>query len=252
MTNARDAVKIRFFTTNGLEIPAVTAADMREIDRLAVEETGPNLFQMMENAGRNLALLAIELLGHEWQRAGFLILAGGGGNGGGGICAARHLANRDLNVRLCLSEPGHMSEVAQWQRRIFQFAGGSEITPAELPGQQPHIILDALIGYGLKSTPSTQVTQMIEWANNKGVPILSLDIPSGLDATTGGSPGAAIRPRWTVTLALPKTGLLPGVTGTLYLADIGIPRKTYERMKLDYHSPFEDHYCVRLEAAVHR
>jgi NAD(P)H-hydrate epimerase len=87
---------------------------------------------MMENAGRNLALLAIELLGQKWQSAAFLVMAGGGGNGGGGICAARHLANRDLKVRLCLSEPGHMSEVAQWQRKVFQFAGVQKLLPQSL------------------------------------------------------------------------------------------------------------------------
>lgn len=247
MTNRRDTGKIRFFTRNGAEIPAVTADDMREIDRLAVGETGPNLLQMMENAGRNLALLAIELLGHGWRTARYLILAGGGGNGGGGICAARHLANRDLDVRLCLSEPGHMSETAQWQQRIFQFAGGSEIAVEELSGQQPHIILDALIGYGLQSSPNPQVTQIIEWANNSEAPILALDIPSGVDATTGDSPGAAIHPRWTMTLALPKTGLQPGITGDLYLADIGIPKETYRRLKLDYQAPFKNRYWIRLE-----
>ena len=79
---------IRFVTERGIVVPAVDSAQMREVDRIAVEETGPNLFQMMENAGRNLALLAIQLLGEGWERAKVLVLAGSGGNGGGGICAA--------------------------------------------------------------------------------------------------------------------------------------------------------------------
>jgi NAD(P)H-hydrate epimerase len=77
--------KPRFFTHAGIEVPAVTADQMREVDRIAMEETGPNLFQMMENAGRNLALLAIEVLGRGWEKARIITLAGGGGNGGGGI-----------------------------------------------------------------------------------------------------------------------------------------------------------------------
>ncbi len=247
MNALQKLANLRFVAPNGADVPAVTADQMRDVDRIAMQETGPNLYQMMENAGRNLALLALELLGRQWQRASFLVLAGGGGNGGGGICAGRHLANRNLNVRLCLSEPNRMSEVAQWQRKIFQFAGGIEVTATELSNQKPDIILDALIGYGLKSSPDLQVTQMIEWANNSGAPILALDIPSGLDATTGNSPGASIRPRWTMTLALPKTGLLPNLTGKLYLADIGIPGETYRRLKLDYQSPFEDRYRVLLE-----
>jgi NAD(P)H-hydrate epimerase len=58
---------LKFFTDSGLEVPAVTTAQMIEVDRIAVEETGPNLFQMIENAGRNLALQAIACLGEQWQ-----------------------------------------------------------------------------------------------------------------------------------------------------------------------------------------
>ncbi len=86
-----------WITDTGVKVPAVTEAQMREIDHIAVEETGPNLFQMMENAGRNLALAAIGMLGDAWQDARVLVMAGSGGNGGGGICAARHLANRDVD-----------------------------------------------------------------------------------------------------------------------------------------------------------
>jgi NAD(P)H-hydrate epimerase len=239
--------KIRYLTDTGIEVPAVTADEVREIDRIATEETGPNLFQMMENAGRSLALFAIELLGRGWKKADILVFAGGGGNGGGGICAARHLANRNVNARLCLSNPDHMSDVAQWQRKIFVSAGGTEVSLAEVSRQQPHMILDALIGYGLRSAPSAQVTQMIEWANDRGSSILALDIPSGLDATTGDSRGATIRPRWTMTLALPKTGLLPGKTGDLYLADVGIPKVTYQRMRLHYETPFESRFYIPLK-----
>src|SRR5215813_3306532 len=101
----------RFVTPNAVEVPAVDAAQMREVDRIAIEETGPNLFQMMENAGRNLARLAMDLLGDRWQQAKVLVLAGSGGNGGGGICAARHLANRNVSVTLCLADPSKMQGV---------------------------------------------------------------------------------------------------------------------------------------------
>ena len=72
---------IRFFTETGIEVPAVTADQMREIDRIAMEETAPNLYQMMENAGRNLAELTMELLGNRWNQAKILVLTGTGGNG---------------------------------------------------------------------------------------------------------------------------------------------------------------------------
>ena len=101
----------RFVTDTGISVPAITTDQMREVDRIAVEETGPNLFQMMENAGRNLALQSIEAFGDGWRDAGIVVLAGTGGNGGGGICAARHLANRGGRVTLVLSNPAPLSEL---------------------------------------------------------------------------------------------------------------------------------------------
>ena len=82
-------MSIKFITDKGIEFPSVTTEQMIEVDRQAMEETGPNLFQMMENAVRNLALQAIDCLGEDWQEANIVVLAGSGGNGGGGICAAR-------------------------------------------------------------------------------------------------------------------------------------------------------------------
>ena len=70
-----------FVTDAGVEVPAVTTAQMREIDRVAIEEVGPNLYQMMENAGRNLALTVTEQLGDDWSSVPIVVLAGTGGNG---------------------------------------------------------------------------------------------------------------------------------------------------------------------------
>lgn len=237
----------RFVTETGIAVPAVTADQMREVDRIAVEETGPNLHQMMENAGRHLALLAIELLGPNWTVARVVVLAGSGGNGGGGICAARHLANRDLRVRLCLAAPARLTEVCAFQRKIFQSTGATEIDALALTAERADLILDALIGYGLKASPQGAAAELIRWANAARTPILSLDVPSGVDATTGQALGEFIRPRWTMTLALPKTGLLPERTGELFLADIGIPEGIYRRMGLAYTVPFGVRSWVRVD-----
>jgi NAD(P)H-hydrate epimerase len=240
------AIAKRFFTDTEIEVPAVTAEQMREVDRIAMEETGPNLFQMMENAGRNLALLALEVLGQGWDKAGIMVLAGGGGNGGGGICAARHLANRGMRVKLCLAEPDRLGEVPSFQRKVFQSTSGTEVEAAHVREEPADLILDALIGYGLKSAPRGSVAELIHWANETKAPILALDLPSGVNATTGETPGACIKPQWTMTLALPKTGLLPEHTGDLFLADIGIPAGTYRRMGLRYVAPFGHRFRVPL------
>jgi NAD(P)H-hydrate epimerase len=237
---------IRFVTEQGVDVPAVNSAQMREVDRIAMEDTGPNLYQMMENAGRNLALLAIELLGERWQQAKVLVLAGSGGNGGGGICAARHLANRNVRVAVCLGEPATLQGVPAFQRKILQSTSAKEIPLDQITAQQPDLVLDALIGYGLNAAPRGHVAELIAWTTLGRAPVLALDVPSGVEATSGQTLGVFVNPRWTLTLALPKTGLLPPLTGELYLGDIGIPDQVYRRIGLKYVDPFGQHSWVRL------
>ena len=238
----------RFFTESGVEVPALTTEQMREVDRIAIEDTGPNLYQMMENAGRSLATLAILLLGTDWEKASVIVLAGTGGNGGGGICAARHLANRNVKVNLCLANSEGLREVPAFQRKIFQFTSGEEVDIPDLQYQHVDLVLDALIGYGLQSAPRGSVQKLIQWVRESGAPILSLDIPSGLDSTTGETDGDYIQATWTVTLALPKTGLLSDKIGKLYLADIGIPEETFRKVNIDYSSPFDSDFIVELKS----
>jgi len=101
----------RFVTDNGMAVPAVSAETTREADRIAIGEQAPNLFQMMENAGRSMALTAIDHLGPGWRDVLIAVLAGRGGNGGGGICAARHLANHGGDLMVVLAEPDRLSPV---------------------------------------------------------------------------------------------------------------------------------------------
>lgn len=239
-------MKVDFITEDGVAVPAVTAAQMCEIDRIALEETGPNLFQMMENAGHNLALQTIDLLGAGWRGARVVVLAGGGGNGGGGICAARHLANRDVDVTLVLSDPDRLRDEPSYQRKIFASTRGREAASTAALTGRPDVILDALIGYGLTDAPRGRPGELIAWANASGASILALDVPSGMNATTGDCPGECIRAHATLTLALPKTGLANGAAGDLWLADIGIPRATYERAGVNYVDPFGGRYRIRL------
>ena len=101
----------------------------------------------------------------------------------------------------------------------------------------------------MRAAPRDNALELINWANNTGVPILSLDTPSGVDSTTGETPGEYIHARWTMTLALPKTGLLPEKTGELILADIGIPPGAYswQTLQLKYSPPFGDRFRIPLQ-----
>lgn len=251
MKDRRDPT-LSFHTEDSLHVPAVSADQMRELDRIAVEETGPNLYQMMENAGRTLAEFSLQRLGASWREARILVLAGDGGNGGGGICAARHLANRGAHVQLCIAEPHHLAQVSAFQRQLFKNAGGIELDARDVDKQlRPNLVLDALIGYGLRSAPARTVAKLIEWTATTTGSVISLDVPSGLDATSGEAPGNVVKPSATITLALPKTGLRPQITGDLFLADIGIPLWVYQRVVPEYASPFGNRFLIRLLASAH-
>lgn len=237
---------MKFKTEHGIEVPAVTKDQMIEVDRIAVEETGPNLFQMMENAGRNLAELTIQTLGKKWKSQKIVVLAGTGGNGGGGICAARHLANRGADVTVCITDNKKLKDVPAYQLHILKSTNAKIITIEELQNENPDLIIDAIIGYSLSGKPTGISAEMINWASEKLGIRISLDIPSGVDSTTGEVMGNFINPDLTMTLALPKTGLLPEISGDLYLADIGIPSKVYEKLNLNYKSPFDNKYFLKL------
>ena len=139
-----------FVTDDGMVVPAVSAETMREVDRFAIGEQAPNLFQMMENVGRSLALTAIDHLGPGWRDVPIAVLAGRGGNGGGGICAARHLANHGGDLMVVLAEPDRLSPVTQQQLRVYQRTSGRSGPSVPF---RPGLILDALIGYSLQGAP---------------------------------------------------------------------------------------------------
>jgi len=240
-------LKKYFKSENGIVIPAITTQQMIEVDRIAIEETGPNLFQMMENAGRSLADRAIDMLGNNWQKSKIIVLAGTGGNGGGGICAARHLANRKLNVALCITDVSKLGEIPAYQRGIYSSTSGKEIAHDNLNLEKPDLIIDSIIGYGLNSAPRGTTLNMINWANNQNAGILSLDVPSGINSTSGKSYDKYIKANSTLSLALPKTGLLPELTGELFLADLGIPDKVYKILGIDYSEPFENKFLIKLK-----
>jgi NAD(P)H-hydrate epimerase len=158
---------------------------MREVDRVAIEELGPNLYQMMENAGRNLAVTVLETMGAAWSQTPIAVLSGTGGNGGGGICAARHLANRGADVTVVVSDSAGLTPVPSEQLAIYRGTAGRVVEPSALDTLQPGIIVDAVIGYSLRGAPRGVARRMIDWIGTKSVPVISLDVPSGIDVPLG-------------------------------------------------------------------
>jgi NAD(P)H-hydrate epimerase len=219
---------------------------MREVDRVAVEVFGLGILQMMENAGRNLALNALDMLGR--ARGWVAVLAGAGGNGGGGLCCARHLHNHGVEVRVVLSKAAdELRGAARGQLDILRAAGLEPVAAqhAVEAVAQADLTVDALVGYSLSGAPRGRVSELIEVCNHHSARTLSLDVPSGLDATSGRAPGLVVRPERTLTLALPKTGLLHA-PGALYLGDIGIPPAVYVSLGLSFAPFFGDRYWLEL------
>lgn len=244
-----------------MNLPALSTEQMREVDRLMVEQFGIQLLQMMENAGRNLAQLAGRLLASDEEEDALLdrpivVLAGRGNNGGGGLVAARHLLNWGAWVQIVLTHPPEelpngmmkrqLSILQKMHAPLAWAEEGWELPPADL-------VIDALIGYGLSGKPRGRAADLIHLANSSVAPILSLDAPSGLDTTSGTLYDPHISAAATMTLALPKRGLLQqsggGALGRLFLADIGVPGALYESLGLDVPYLFATETVVPLEVA---
>jgi NAD(P)H-hydrate epimerase len=238
-----DGVAVGVPVAASADLAWLTAAQMREVDRLTVEDLGLTLVQMMENAGRALA----DLIVRRFDPRTALILAGPGANGGGGIAAARHLANRGVRARIVLAAGvPRMGRVPRIQLGIAQRLG---IPVSVRPDPGADVLVDALLGYALDGDPRGRAAELIRWANGSGIPVVALDLPSGLDATTGRVGDPCIRATATLTLAMPKAGLrhAPEVVGELYLADISIPPSVYGRVGAELSAtPFREASLVRI------
>lgn len=228
------------------DVAVVDRDQMMEVDRVMINDLGISLLQMMENAGRNLADLAIG----RFSPARVLVFAGPGGNGGGGLVAARHLSNRGVEVAVALTR-ADLNEVPLHQMSALT-AMGVEVVGVEMAGVEPvlldrDLIVDAMIGYSLSGPPRGSTSELIEAANAAAKPILSLDVPSGVDVSGGQAFDPHIVATATMTLAAPKVGLIdhPAV-GEHYLADISVPPEVYGQMGLEMRNPFARSTIVRL------
>lgn len=234
-------------------IPSVTADEMREVDRLATQDATLDLLQMMENAGRALATIVRDYSppdgegdagGGPTGGSAILIMAGKGNNGGGALAAARHLRNWGYDPQVVLSAPPNsLGDAAAHQHHTLHKDGlrslwaGSREFDEQFPQllHEAAIVIDGLIGYNLDAALRGDTAVMVEAILDRAPPVVvSLDVPTGIDATSGEIRSAGVVATSTLTLALPKTGLLQGdataAVGDLLLADIGIPNYIFERI----------------------
>ncbi|MGI9602836.1 MAG: NAD(P)H-hydrate epimerase [Acidimicrobiales bacterium] len=193
----------------------IDADAMREIDRIMVDDLDIRLEQMMENAGRSLA----DLVRDQSAPGTVLVLAGSGGNGGGGLVAARHLANAGVDVTVHVTG-SQLSPVTTHQLAIVRAMG---LVVADTADQRVDLIVDAMVGYSLQGPLRTRVAGMGRMLASTDATVVSLDIPSGIDATTGQRDDDAVSADATMTLCAPKRGLRAAGVGELFVADISVP-----------------------------
>ncbi|MBX6328420.1 MAG: NAD(P)H-hydrate dehydratase [Pseudolabrys sp.] len=206
----------------------LSTAEMAEADRLTIAAGTPGL-ELMEKAGRAVAdaVLRLGLAGR------VAVVAGPGNNGGDGFVAARHLIASGREVRLLfLGEVARLKGDAARARERFQ-GRVEEARPAALAGCD--VVVDALFGAGLDRDVCGPARAMIEAVNARGVPVVAVDLPSGVNGTTGAVMGAAVKATRTVTFFRRKIGhlLMPGRSycGAVEVADIGIPARVLEAIR---------------------
>ena len=213
---------------------------MREIDRAMIEDLGITLLQMMEHAGRGLADV---VAGSAPTRV--LVMAGTGGNGGGGLAAARHLANVGVEVVIHLVGSPRPGTAAAHQLDITRSMG---IAETDEPGARADVVVDAMVGYSLRGPLRDRVRRAAVTCESRRV--VSLDVPTGVDATTGHADPAAISADLTVTLCAPKLGLRDCAhVGVLLVTDISVPPELVERVAGGPAPPFARGRTLRVVPA---
>jgi NAD(P)H-hydrate epimerase len=220
------------------DIPAISGDAMATIDRIMMDEVGVDTRQLMELAGYGVADMARRHCGVDLSsRPRILALAGTGGNGGDALVAARLLHAWGARPVVVLSKPrSGLAGITAHQLAILDRLGIEVHDPPADILPDAGLILDGLLGFSLRGDPRGETGRMIERANAHPAPVLAIDLPSGLDATTGVAGNPTMHATWTITLALPKTGIMAAghaVTGDIWLADIGVPPEVFARVGVE-------------------
>lgn len=211
---------------------------MRAADAFTIDDLGVSSMTLMEMAGREAARMAARLLGDKPSRV--LICAGKGNNGGDGLVAGRWLLEMGFPVRILLTTaPSEMSADCAANLAVLTRMEEAGLTTGltisyvddwaveDLPGMQTDLIIDALFGTGLESALRAPFDALVRAMNRHEAPILALDLPSGLSASTGHAFDPCVSAAATLTMGALKSGLLlqdgPDLSGEVEIADIGIP-----------------------------
>lgn len=208
----------------------LTRSQVREIDRLSTERYHVPSIVLMENAARGAADVACDMLGPAARGKSILAVCGGGNNGGDGLAAARHLHNRGHRVSIALTiDPARYKgdALVNWQVVSAMNLPCHPATPKLLAAAKADLLLDAIFGTGLADAPRDPFPALVDAIAHSRIPVLAIDLPSGLDCDTGRPPGACVRATRTVTFVAEKVGFAAPdaqpFLGSVAVAPIGCP-----------------------------
>jgi NAD(P)H-hydrate epimerase len=218
---------------------ALKRDEIREIDRKAIEEYGIPGIILMENAGRNVAEEILKML-DEPHKSNVALFCGKGNNGGDGFVIARHLFNKNVNISVYLTtsiataltdgDAGkNMKILLNMNIEVKELQTLEDIEGAGKDLQGSTVIVDAIFGTGLRGEVREPIRTLIRKMNATNVPVVSVDIPSGLHCDDGTELGAAVRATKTVTFVAPKVGFFQEsgreCTGEFIVTDISVPKE---------------------------
>ncbi len=215
----------------------VTAAEMREIDQRSIEAFHIPSLLLMEHA----ALQVVEVLEKRFaplSKKIISVVCGKGNNGGDGLAVARILSVlHGAQVTVWLSaDPALFKSEVVLNYKMARAAGVVFRAAIDLDLSQAELVIDALFGTGIKGAVVGEVSEIIVKINGSGKPVVSVDVPSGLDCDTGEAPGAVVEAKITVTFGFPKYGLVvyPGASyaGELIVKNIGNLREIAKNSKI--------------------
>lgn len=212
---------------------------MKRLDASATRRYGIPALILMENAGRSAAEETLKMLPKKGARR-VAVFCGYGNNGGDGFVCARHLMNKGIHVRIYLvgKKKGFSEEarvnyriLGKMKKKFTRIESVGVLGKSEKQIKRCHLIIDGIFGIGLKGRLDRFYQELFNMLNASKIPILALDIPSGLEADTGRPLGNAIRATRTVTFGLLKKGLTQTeaskFTGKIRIGDISLPRETF-------------------------
>jgi NAD(P)H-hydrate epimerase len=234
-------------------LPALTPEQRVELGRSLVEDFGIDPVQILEDSSRHLAHLARDrFLAGDAKGKSVVLLAGAGGKGAVGLAAARRLASWGASVEIFLLR--ERSRQSAFGLRLLETLDRMKV-PVKEPSapfdvEAPEMILDGTVGYGLRGRPKEDLADAIRWSTAQRLPVLSLDVPAGLDAGSGSASSPSLKATATLALGLPLRGVtLPGTEehrGELYLGDLRAPEIAIRRLGLKVGPIFSEADLLRL------